>query len=626
MDLPVIMLVMVMVPVIAGLITLGLSKARVIAGIISSIAGLIALSMAGLLLYKLNIEDITYKVVWHFSIAGMTWKFEVTRLNAISTLFTALLGLLIALYSTSYMTKYNGRGYYHTLILWSISASIVAMMSINWISFLIFWELCTLALFFLIRAGGSEARAPAYRALLLLASCDLLMAVGVVLAIAKTQSLEISRLVGLDHFSMGLVFTLMLVSALAKAGGIPFHTWIPDIAPSSPASTLALYPAAYDKLLGIFKLVVVCHYIIVFAPSISTVVTIIGMLTMLLAALMAMVQHDIKKLLSFSTVSQVGYMITGIGIGTSLAIAGGLFHMINHVIYKSCLFMTAGAVFYATGAKDVERLGGLARRMPVTFMCALVAALAISGVPPLNGFASKWMIYQASFEATTISPVNAAAGVVAVLASALTLASFIKYLHSVFLGPLPREYERVEEGPLSMRIPMLVLAALCVVFGLLPQAPLNYMVIPALRNIEITYGPPALPPLEWVYLAPSAWVSWSPMVATTLIALLALVLGLIIYIAGKRVQPFTFRTEALKPFISGEDIIVHYHGGHFYSPVKHSFGKFYYIADRGGFSIAWRAIASVFKPLLKSSRNGVLFVYSLWALMIIFIMLVGGGI
>ncbi|TDA35248.1 hypothetical protein DSO06_01575 [Candidatus Nezhaarchaeota archaeon WYZ-LMO8] len=624
MSLSEIMLIMVLVPGVAGFITLGLSKVRATSGAIASIACLIALIMSGALLYKLNVENIVQQVILCLSVIGMKWELEVTRLNALTTFFIALIGFLIALYSTRYITRYDGKGYYFTLILWSLSASIIAMMSMNWISFLVFWEVCTLALFFLVRAGGSEAKAPAYRALLLLASCDLLMTVGVALAVVKTQSLEISRLAGLDPLSVGLIFTLMILSALAKAGGVPVHTWIPDIASNSPATTLALYPAAYDKLLGIFKLSVICHYIIAFTPSISTVVTIIGMMTMLLAVLMAMVQHDIKKLLSFHAISQVGYMITGIGIGTSLAIAGGLFHMVNNVLFKSCLFLTAGAVFYVTGAKEVERLGGLAKKMPITFACALIAALAISGVPPLNGFASKWMIYQAAFEATEISPVNAVAGIIAVLTSALTLASFIKYLHSVFLGPLPRGYENVEEVPLSMRVPMIVLAALCIVFGLLPQVPLTYMIIPALSNIHVTYGLPTSLPLEWVYLAPSAWATWSPIVVT-LIALLALALGWIIYVTGKRVQPFVYRIEAVKPFVSGEDLIIYYHGGHFYGPVKLSLKRFYSIADKGGFSIAWRSIANIFKPVLKSPRNGVFFIYALWIIMIILVAIIGGG-
>jgi len=625
MDLPTIMLVMVLVPGVAGLVTLGLGRARVAAGAISSISSLVALSMAGALVYELNARNVAHEVLWRLNVAGMVWEFEVTRLNALSILFITLLGFLIVLYSTRYTAKYDCKGYYHTLILWSMSAAVIALTSENWVPFLVFWEVCNLTLFFLIRAGGSEARMPAYRALILLASCDFLMAIGIALTVAQTHSLEIVELTGLSPHVTGLIFTLMLISALAKAGGIPFHTWIPDIAPSSPASTLALFPAAYDKLLGIFKLVIICHFLISFAPSFSATVTIIGMITMLFAVLMAMVQHDIYKLLSYHAISQVGYMITGIGIGTSLAIAGGLFHMINHTLYKSCLFLTAGAAFYATGAKYVEELGGLAKKMPVTFACALIAALAISGVPPLNGFASKWIIYQAAFEATDISPINAVAGIVAVLASALTLASFIKYLHSVFLGPLPKEYEGVREVPLSMRVPMVVLAALCVAFGLFPQVPLNYMVLPTLNNIRVVYDVPMSLPSSWIYLAPSTWATWSPVIAT-LVALLALALGWAFYSVGKRIQPPTIRPEALKPFVSGEDLMVHYHGGHFYGPsVKLSFRGLYAIAERGGFSIVWRVIASPFEAILKSPKNGVFLVYALWAITIIVIMLMGGA-
>ena len=626
-DLSLALLIMVLVPAIAGCTTLGLNKARVAAGIVSSIATLISLFMAGYMIYELNAKDIVQETVWYLRLGTTEFNFEITRLNALSILFIALLGFVIALYSIRHIAKFDGKGYYHTLILWSLSAAIAAVTSMNWIPFLVFWEICTLTLFFMVRAGGVEAKAPAYRMLLLLASTDFLMALSVVFVVAQTHSLEITSIAGLNPYMVGLIFTFMLISALAKAGGIPFHTWIPDIAPSSPSTALALFPAAYDKLLGIFKLAIICHFLIAFSPSYSTVVTIIGMLTMLLAVLMAMVQHDIKKLLSFHAVSQVGYMITGIGIGTSLAIAGGLFHMINHVLYKGCLFLTAGAVIYATGVKEVDRLGGLAKKMPVTFVSALIAALAISGVPPLNGFVSKWMIYQAAFQAATLNvvnaPVNAAAGIVAVLASALTLASFIKYIHSVFLGPLPKEFENVKEVPLTMKIPMLILAGLCLLFGLFPRIPLEYLVMPSLKNLHIIFDTPITPIMGWFYVAPSTWATWSPLIAT-FVALFALALGYLFYVAGKRIQPFTFRVEVVKPFVSGEDIIVHYHGGHFYGPVKISLKKFYHVGELGGFSIAWRAIASVFKPILRNPRNGVFFVYTLWIIMLIMISIMGG--
>ena len=151
--------------------------------------------------------------------------------------------------------------------------------------------------------------------------------------------------------------------------------------------------------------------------------------------MMALVQHDLKRLLGYHAVSQVGYMVLGIGTGSPVGIAGGLFHMLNHAIYKSCLFFGGGAVEKSAGTTDLENLGGLARSMPVTFGTFLVASLAISGVPPLNGFASKWMIYQGIIE-------SARGGghlwvlwlVAAMFGSALTLASFMKVVHAVFLG------------------------------------------------------------------------------------------------------------------------------------------------------------------------------------------------
>ena len=176
----------------------------------------------------------------------------------------------------------------------------------------------------------------------------------------------------------------------------------------------------------------------VFAVSfgLNLLLMIIGAVTIVAAVVMAMVQHDFRKLLSFHAVSQVGYMILGIGTGTAIGIAGGLFHMLNNAIYKSCLYLTAGAVEKRTGTSDLAKLGGLARVMPFTFVTFGIAALAISGIPPFNGFVSKWMVYQGLVEAG-ISQYWIFL-VAAMFGSALTVASFVKVAHGVFLGETPR--------------------------------------------------------------------------------------------------------------------------------------------------------------------------------------------
>jgi NADH:ubiquinone oxidoreductase subunit 5 (subunit L)/multisubunit Na+/H+ antiporter MnhA subunit len=201
--------------------------------------------------------------------------------------------------------------------------------------------------------------------------------------------------------------------------------------------------------------------------------------------MIAMVQHNLKKLLSYHAISQVGYMILGIATGTPVGIAGGIFHMLNNAIYKCCLFLCGGAVEQAAGTAELDRLGGLGKKMPITFVTCLIAALSISGIPPLNGFVSKWMIYQGVIEMGA-QQAGAAAGLwpiwltCAMFGSALTLASFVKLIHSMFLSRLPDELKDVKEVSPAMTIPMTVLAVLCVFFGVFYHVPLKLFIYPAL--------------------------------------------------------------------------------------------------------------------------------------------------
>ena len=215
---------------------------------------------------------------------------------------------------------------------------------------------------------------------------------------------------------------------------MPFHTWVPDFGEKVDAPVSAFLPASLDKLLGIYLLARCVLDLFVPTPAMYGMLMLLGAVTVISAVLMALVQHDLKRLLSYHAVSQVGYMILGIGTGTAIGLAGGLFHMLNNTVYKTALFLCAGVIEKETGTTDLDRLGGLAKLMPVTFLTCTVAALSISGIPPLNGFASKWMIYQGIISGGEGAGLGWIVWLaVAMLGSALTLASFVKVLHATFL-------------------------------------------------------------------------------------------------------------------------------------------------------------------------------------------------
>ena len=215
------------------------------------------------------------------------------------------------------------------------------------------------------------------------------------------------------------IFLLMLAAAVAKSVQFPLHTWIPDaMAAPTPVSAL-LHAACYVKA-GVY-LVARMHSFGPWPVSWQLLVIWIGTVTMVVGVLYAMVQHDLKRLLAFHTVSQIGYMMLGLGLSTSLGIAAGLLHCLNHGLFKGGLFLCAGAVQKATGTRDMDRLGGLGRRMPVTMISWLIGAGAISGVPLLSGFVSKWLIYNAALEAGQVIP-----ALIAWMVSVFTLFSFLK--------------------------------------------------------------------------------------------------------------------------------------------------------------------------------------------------------
>jgi NADH-quinone oxidoreductase subunit L len=238
---------------------------------------------------------------------------------------------------------------------------------------------------------------------------------------------------------------------------------------------MAILPAALEKLVGIYFLARISLDMFKYAPNswASILMMSIGAITIILAVAMALVQKDYKRLLSYHAISQVGYMILGVGTLVPAGIVGGLFHMLNNSLYKCCLFLTGGSVEKQTGTTDLNKLGGLWKKMPVTFACFVITALSISGVPPFNGFFSKELVYDGALERGWRFYLAAIAG------SFLTAASFLKLGHAAFLDKQRTKLDTTKEAPMSMLIPMVVIAAICVIFGIWNAFPINGLIQPS---------------------------------------------------------------------------------------------------------------------------------------------------
>jgi multicomponent Na+:H+ antiporter subunit A len=370
--------------------------------------------------------------------------------------------------------------------------------------FAVMWGLSGVMLYLLASLEPSTANT-AKKSFIFIGGADAVILLGILTVGLFAGTFNINEIhINLNHapFVLQIAFVCFCIAALTKAGAMPFHTWIPDFAETMPLSITAFLPASFDKILGIFLLVTITTKLFIMTNIMMYALLTLGSITIIAAVCMAMVQHDMRRLLSYHAVSQVGYMVIGIASGTPLGIIGGVFHMLNNAIYKTMLFLTAGAVEHRTQSTHLDHLGGLAAYMPLTAGVCLVGALSISGIPPFNGFASKWMIYQALITAAMTQPVVnvktiffMGAVITAVFGSAFTLASFIKLIHAVFFGQKTREYDpqSVREVGAGMMIPMLTLAVLCILFGIVPGfLPLGKLIGPSLSVIGISI--PAIVP------------------------------------------------------------------------------------------------------------------------------------
>lgn len=406
--------------------------------------------------------------------------------------FIQLLSFIILVFSLSGVDKDSEKRFFFLYPL-TVSFCNAVVLSEHALSFLIFWGLSGLTLYLFGTMGKTlDAPQAAKKTFIIIGGSDafLLMALIIMWIISPATGWSLNNpKIPLEGEMAHTAFVFLLIAAFAKAGGFPFHTWVPDFSQNSPVESAAFLPASLDKLLGIYLLArMVTSLFEVYLLTYMILIT-LGALTVITAVMMAMTQHNGRRLLGYHAVSQVGYMIMGVGSGNILAFAGGLFHMINHTIYKSNLFLSFGSVEKRTGTSELDYLGGLGKLMPLTFLMALIGALSISGIPPFNGFFSKWMIYQGLIEMTS----TLSSGyqlwllvciILAIFGSALTLASFMKFIHAAFLGRRPEIYNNIKEAPANQWIATGSLSLLCILFGIFAMIiPLQQFIYPVVESL-----------------------------------------------------------------------------------------------------------------------------------------------
>jgi hydrogenase-4 component B len=438
-------------------------------------------------------------------VIGTSLSIGIDPLSALFLIIISIVSFCVTLFSIRYIRHYPKESllrYYPWLLLFFVS--IVAVVCItDLMFFIIFWEIMTLSSWALVvyeRENRESLKAGLLYFIVthLATGCLILAAVilypstaGPSFSFADLRTALQTQLM-MNPTLVHLVLALFFICFATKASTLPFGFWLPLAHPVAPSSFSAVLSGVMIKV-GIYGLVRLFCTLLPISPLSQTwgiVIALFGILSLIVGTISALMQDDSKRLMAFHSIGQVGYMFLGIGAGlyflrlnpalAAIAFVAGLFHMINHSWFKSCLFLNAGSVMYKTGTRDLNKIGGLFRLMPWTGVTAIIASLSISGIPPFNGFVSKLLI----FESCLISGKEAGAafwarsffvllGLAAIFISAVTLASFLKFINSAFLGKL-RGAEGTSGGdvPLSMIIPQGILAFLCVLFGVVPFLPI----------------------------------------------------------------------------------------------------------------------------------------------------------
>lgn len=335
-------------------------------------------------------------------------------------------------------------------------------------SLYVFLEITAVASFVLISLyRDKDALEAAFKYLVLSAIATVMMLSSIALLLLVSGDTDFSAInaaiMTSPHSSLiNLAMGLFICGLFIKGGLMPFHGWLPDAYSAAPSPVSVLLAGIVTKTVGIYALIRIVTLVFVFNDPIKLLLLFVGAVSIVFGALAALGQSDMKRMFAYSSISQVGYIVIGLGCGTPLSVFGAIFHLLNHSIFKSLLFVNSAAVESQTGLRNMDRMSGLAEKMPVTGLTSLLASLSAAGIPPLSGFWSKLIIIMALW----ISGYHFYA-VVAVAASAITLAYFLSMQRRVFFGKIGSEFNNVKEAGFKLLLPSLVLALLIVAIGLL---------------------------------------------------------------------------------------------------------------------------------------------------------------
>jgi multicomponent Na+:H+ antiporter subunit D len=396
-------------------------------------------------------------------------------------LFTiSLVTLCAGLFSINYMEHYGAKANYYALLLIMVAGMNGLVLANDLFNVYLFLEVAAIASYGLVAFGlGHDELEASYKYLMLSAVSSGFILISIAVIFSLTGSLNFTGVAdGLkalnQKYAVGFCAGLFILGFGLKSALVPFHAWLPDAHPSAPAPISAMLSGLLIKVSGVYALSRIFFNVFGMNAALSRVLMYTGTISIVVGAVIALGQNDIKRMLAYSSISQVGYIVLGIGLGTPLGVLGALFHIFNHAVAKGLLFLNSGSIQNATGTRSLDKMGGLARRMPLTAATTLIGSLSIAGVPPLAGFWSKLIIIIALFQARMYG-----FAIVAVLASIVTLWYYLLIQREAFFGKLNETWKDIKEAPFWMSFSTLILGLICVAVGIFFALILKSLIQPA---------------------------------------------------------------------------------------------------------------------------------------------------
>jgi len=421
--------------------------------------------------------------------------FEVDSISIFMVIITIMLAIIAVIYSWSFLDKQDGLDKYYTLLLLVVTSALGMEMTGDIFNFFVFLEIsciasCALIAFWIAEGEALEA-AFKYIVVSSVGALFVLFAVGIFYA--QYNALNIATIAQAIQFSFldKIALVLLVVVLGMKAGLAPMHMWMPDAYGRAPPSvTLVIMSATLASFYGVLRVLFTLYgnalttsirFDIPLHVVIGWILVVLAVVSILIGVIMALIQSDLMRLIGYTAVAEVGYMFLAIGTAVAafgspyatVALHGGILHVLNDALDIGLLFLVAGAIYYVTKKRSLDDIGGLARTMKFTTVFFIIGLLAVAGMPPLNGFTSKFLIYESVYQ------LNPILSIIALLCSILMLAIFVKVLYAAFLGPELPALKEVKEAPNSMLVAMGIVAGLAILIGLFPNLFLDTLVKPA---------------------------------------------------------------------------------------------------------------------------------------------------